>query len=195
MQEDNYNDLKGFLLLSSISVLTFTCVCNLHLQKYMTNLTLCFEGHFKKVIKVIAIWKPTLIYLLIPTLHESWLCKPTPSFMPAPEHDWVCAELFQHVMQLKNYPCFLHLILVSFPSSWHAEMALWGSQSTRTTGRGKRTVSHGQRQEEGGTTSSSAWRDSRCRDRAASFIGKTSVVPRMQFCLAIFPQGILQFFS
>lgn len=26
MQEDNYNDQKGFLLLSSISVLTFACL-------------------------------------------------------------------------------------------------------------------------------------------------------------------------
>lgn len=87
MQEDNYNDLKGFLLLSSISVLIFTCVCNLHLQRYMTSLTLCFEGHFKKAIKAMAIWKPTPLYQLMPTLHESGLCKLTLSFVLAPAHN------------------------------------------------------------------------------------------------------------
>lgn len=29
-------------------------VCNLHLQRYKTNLTLCLEGHFKKTIKDIS---------------------------------------------------------------------------------------------------------------------------------------------
>jgi len=48
MQEENQNDQKGFLLLSSISVLTFTRLCNLQLHRYKTNLTPCLEGHFKK---------------------------------------------------------------------------------------------------------------------------------------------------
>lgn len=116
-QEDNYNDLKGFLLLSSISVLTFTCVCNLHLQRYMTNLTLCFEGHFKSAIKAMAIWKPTSIYLLTPTFQEPWLCKPIPFFVPGLEHGWIRAELCWHVMKVKNYPCFSHWIFVNFPPS------------------------------------------------------------------------------
>jgi len=43
----------------------------------------------------------------------------------------------------------------------------------------------------GGTTSPSTFRESHCHGKADSFIGKTLVAPRMQFCLAVFPQGIL----
>lgn len=164
MQEDNYNDQKGFLLPSSISVLTFTCLCNLHLQRYKTNMTLCLEGHFKKAIK--AMQKPTSTYWRPPSTNPR-CTNPLPSL-----HQLL--HTAEYMLSSFNVPCwsrtnpfnfwlvFCHLSLLKcFCEDLRAPELQGEVKELEAMGR--------QRQEEDRNTMLSAWRKTHYYSKAASW--------------------------